>query len=1594
MPSVDQQLRAARQSLLDLTLRNRLLHYRPSPARTLRIVDEIAREVFDQIVLQEKAMSFRPRAEAAGAGAPDIPAGMTEEEAGTLWGAPLPEEAVEARHSDRALQTALDAASLQKRLFYIHQQARSVLEEQGYTVLYLAIGFLEWAEPGRPALALRAPLVLVPVDLVRTKVGAAFRMAWTGEDLQTNISLQAKLAEQGIRLPDFEPPEEKGGLDLYFQAVAKAIAPRPGWKILADLTLDFFSFTKFVMYKDLDPRAWPDGRSPADHPLLRAILAPEGPATPEGAGSGGFPEEAVDERLRPRDLRHVLDADPSQIAVIEDVKAGRSLVVEGPPGTGKSQTIANLVAELMAAGKSVLFVSEKMAALEVVKGRLDRAGLGEFCLELHSRKSNKREVLRELERTLSAAAPKAVSLEGEFDRLEALQAELNAYARALREPIGALGRTPYELFEMKERARRPFAAAGRPVPRIEIPRPETIGPEAWSSAVARLTALAQAIPRVAPVATHPWRGCAPEAVLPADEEEIGGLIGTCREAAGRMEAALDALAALTGIAPPPAPDALGRALAAARHVAAGEPVEAAVLLGGAWDAPGEAAPIVAQLETLRGRIAEAKAVFEAAALDRDVPALLAEFRERSAGLFRVFSGRWRALKREIAALYLDHRLRSLPAVTADLQRLADTVRLRRGLAALEPEGRARFGRLWTGETTDPARLRAFADWAAAFRKLLRDGALAPAAAERVEAGIDRAAVDQAIAAVAAASKEYVTQLDFLTYRVKVDFKTVFGTGPGQVPFAAWRERLDLWKAELAKLPRWAPFAARRAAALKTAGAPVVAAIDADVLGPEDVLPAFEANVADDLLRQAFAQRPALAQFVGELHERKVEDFAALDRDLIGKNRGRLAGELARRRPRPPAGASPGSEAGILLGEFNRKRGHMPIRRLMAMAGGLIQKIKPCFMMSPLSIAQFLDPRTARFDVVIFDEASQVRPEDALGALLRGDQAVIMGDTRQLPPTRFFDHLVESEGAVAEGGEESAEADVGDVESILHQCRRAFPVKTLRWHYRSRHESLIAVSNREFYDSRLLVYPSAVDRADDLGLQLVHLPGAVYDRGAGSVNRAEARVVAAAAVEHVRRSPTVSLGIGAFNIRQQQAILEELELQLRAHPDAEPFFRPGRDEPVFVKNLETIQGDERDVIFLSLGFGFDGAGKLSLNFGPLNQAGGERRLNVLITRARRRCVVFSNFRAADLVLPPDAPAGLRALRAFLHYAETRELPRPEGERDTPPSPVEDAVAALLAGRGLEIRRRVGCAGFRVDLGAVDPAAPGRYAFGVLLDGPSYHGSTVARDRDRLRRQILEHLGWRLLRVWSTDWYRDRAEAEKTLRAAAERILRAGPLAPSVGDAAAPPPLPPKASRPPAGPGPAARPPSARPAPAPVAPVAYVPCADLGIPVTGDLPDQPTALLVHALQTVVQAEGPVHVEEAFRRVRELWGVKRAGERIQEALAAALATAEQRLAVRRRGDFLWPAKDRPVIVRTRSENPSIGLICEEEIAAALAMVLRQQFATRPEELVTRASRLLGFPVTSGGVAERIRTVLEDRLAVGALEMLPSGMVDLPKG
>lgn len=516
---------------------------------------------------------------------------------------------------------------------------------------------------------------------------------------------------------------------------------------------------------------------------------------------------------------------------------------------------------------------------------------------------------------------------------------------------------------------------------------------------------------------------------------------------------------------------------------------------------------------------------------------------------------------------------------------------------------------------------------------------------------------------------------------------------------------------------------------------------------------------------AYNQYAVIRDFNRIEHEGRVKDFVELDSSTLDYASESLYVNFINGLPAPSgAGAME-----ILRKEWSKKTRHMPIRRLLEKAGEAIQRIKPVFMMSPISVATYLPPGEIEFDLLIFDEASQIPAPEALGSIARCQQMLVVGDSKQMPPTSFFSKSVE------QTDDEAEQSDTADMESILDLMKAKAPEKMLAWHYRSKHQSLIHVSNQQFYSNKLVIFPSAGANQNATGLHFRHNPNTHYDRSQTRQNELEAKDVAGAVIQHIEKTPGLSLGVVAFSTQQREAILIELE-KLRSskkRPEVERFLESKSiGEEFFIKNLENVQGDERDVIFISVGYGKTKEGKLSQNFGPLNKVGGERRLNVLMTRAKYAMVVFCNFKGDELRTDENSAFGLRALKAFLQYAESGDLPHYEQTGREPDSPFELEVKEVIESFGYEVHAQVGSAGYYIDLAIVDPTAKGRYMLAVECDGASYHSSRSARDRDRLRQAVLEDLGWRFHRVWSTDWFRNKQQEGKRLRKSIEEVIQRG------------------------------------------------------------------------------------------------------------------------------------------------------------------------------------------------------------------------------
>ena len=1077
------------QKLLDLSLRNRLLNARDSK-QILPLAADSAATLEDRL--------------SSGQSVAILPADSPS-------------------RASAALRSTLGAADMQRHLKEIYRLARTDLEESGVNALFLAIGFLKWRPKGAGAKDCRAPILLMPVQLSRRNVREGYSIVRLDEDTVVNTTLLEFLrAEFGISVGGLDPlPEDDSGVavEQVFAAFREATGGMEGWSVEDEAALGNFSFGKFVMWKDLSARA----ARLAAHPLVAHLMKGGGEFDD---GVEAFPPEEVSSRMKYGELFTPLSADSSQLAAVLYSAMGKSFVLHGPPGTGKPQTITNLIAHNLAMGRKVLFVSEKKAALDVVYRRLSSVGLGPFCLELHSNKSGKTEVLAQFKEALDfvdRGTPNEWQRTAE--RISLCRSELDA-------PVAALHR------------RHPN------------------GLSAYDCFAARIAG-----------------GAKPLAI----DTGAGRL---CDWPAERVDAAREALHALTADFRGTTAEAI-RALSIVKHFD--------------WS-PAEEQSATERLRALRAR---------------------------------------GSLVRGVSALFQGYGLRGF--------RSSFAAELDAAIAAM-------------GESRGVMRYRASA---AALRRL--------------------------------------------------------------------------------------------------AGSAFAQALESGDISPEQADEVFDRSIEERTLDETLRAEPSLASFAGLRREEQIIEFRRLDAEYAELVRHAVRARLASFLPQGRLGDCPdGCELGVIRRECAKKARQKPVRRILAEARGIVGRLKPCFLMSPLSVAQYLPPEAA-FDMVVFDEASQIPVWDAIGVIARAKQCVVVGDPKQMPPTNFF-----QKGDSGEDGE-----DCEDLESILDECLAAgLHSAHLSWHYRSRHESLIAFSNHNYYGDRLCTFPAAKS-SPLLGVVWRYVEGGVYDAKASRTNRAEAEAlvdyVFSCLADPSRRHR--SAGVVTFSMAQKNLIEDLVEERRSANPQFEDYFSDEADEPFFVKNLENVQGDERDVILFSVGYAKGPDGKFMMNFGPLNRSGGERRLNVAVTRAKEQVVVFASCKGAEIDLNRTQAVGAAHLKAFLEYAERGGGEAVAGAAETRRDAFADEVAAFLGHNGYSVERGVGCSGHRIDVGVRNPDRGGGYIAAVECDGDSYASALTARDRDELRASVLRSLGWNVIRVWSADWALDRRRGEERLLKELDEIRRA-------------------------------------------------------------------------------------------------------------------------------------------------------------------------------------------------------------------------------
>jgi very-short-patch-repair endonuclease len=1572
---ISRKLISSRKELLDIGLRNSMINFR-SGAKSLTIAGERSEDVLNLMVGKETTMTFGYVADSVN----KINASKSsheedeQQEAATL--ALLSElnqsndleqnshQSKKANYTDKVLETGLTEERLFLTLFKIQAEAETFMQEQGVNVLFLALGFLHWYEDASSEKVRKAPLVLVPVELKRSGSKDGFKVNFTGDELIQNLSLQAKLkTDFGIDLPLYttENKSDSDGLSSlndYFLRVAACIEKYSRWKVGSDeIQLGFFSFGKFLMFKDLDPSVWPEDKQPENHPVLEKLLGENG----FGGESSVVPDGAhLDEIIDPGDVHFVRDADSTQTLAILEARGGRNLVIQGPPGTGKSQTITNIIAELLGNGKTILFVAEKMAALDVVKRRLDENHLGDAVLELHSHKATKQSVLKELARTLDQGKPILLDSAEDIAGLKVSQNELNDYCNAVNTPV--------------EPSMVPFITA---LGNVLKGQRECPGVTAWSagdmrhwtqkdytSAKEKVSELAMHISKVGRPSRNPFWGSELTVFSPIEQAEIQKTLKSCSDLLEKLSGDSHPLAKRIGLASPLTIAEVDVICRAAKRAAEAPKLVGIRISTDDWQIRRDSirALIKAGSEMSALKTKNEHMLIEQA-WAQDVMFVRQQLATTGTKWWRFLSVTYRREQSRLQGLAKNE----LPKSNAKRLELVDAILEyqinKKKYDENSALGEVLFGAQWLHQNSDWEVLTKLSEWIFSLYDDLGRGVVPNGIIDFLSGHPDATGLGESVDHVektTALLKNVLSKLDDL-----IKFENRKSNQLTSEVLSNLRARLNLLEGSVSKLYEQVRYKQLQNE-ISLLGLHELIQFANDWGGSGDeLISAFELTWYSGIVSAAYSASPALSRFDPIRQAHLIDKFRTLDQKSIGHSQAQLAKFIWDKKP----GINQAGEMAIIRNELNKKRRHLPIRQLMDQAGRAVQAIKPVFMMSPMSIANFLPAGKLDFDVVIFDEASQVKAVDAIGALLRGRQAIVVGDTKQMPPTDFFGRDIDTD---------DDDNVTSDIESILSMFRaKGAQERYLSWHYRSRHESLIAVSNVEFYDRKLVVFPAPGTRKNATGLKFRHVPNAIYDRGRTRTNLIEAKAVAEAVLDHARDRPELSLGIVAFSVAQRDLIQVEVELLRRRHSEVEKFFNECHpSEPFFIKNLENVQGDERDCIFISIGYGRNESGRIAKEFGPVNREGGERRLNVLISRAKMVMEVFSNFRADELELDANASHGVRALKHFLKYAETRQLDIPIETGKDVDSPFEFEVMAAIKAKGYSVEGQVGTAGYFIDMAVKDPDYPGRYILAIECDGASYHSSRSARDRDRLRQGVLESLGWKFHRIWSTDWFRD---PSKEL----ERVIDAIEL-------------------------------SRQEMSNPSAVLKKVTNEPEKVQLEREFTSVPESIsvqaiykkvilekwqsseaihevsivkLVELIQQVVAVEAPVHEADITRRIMDAFAVSRAGNRIVDAVRFGLRYGASMGLFKYENGFAYSNAPTATQVRNRSKfdnsEKKIDQIAPVEIETALIECVKQAFTIDAAVAISEVLSQLGFSRSTMAISGHVQNVINDLIVRAVLKI-----------
>lgn len=1542
------------RKLLDLSLRNTLLNFRVTKSTVQLLASDLP--ALEDALAKREEFKVLPRPTDLVNKLMDSKIFEIENEKDLI------NSIAQAEFKSKRLRTFLEEHELELCMKNLHRQARISIEENGANTLYLALGFLRWYESDISEKPRYAPIVLLPVDIIRKIQDKSYTIRLRDEEPQMNITLLEMLRQDfGIDIGGLDPlPADENGIDLplIFNIIRQGVMAKSRWDVEEFSFLGLFSFNQFIMWYDIHKRA----DELLKNKVVASLISGKLEWTPL---DNCIKADELDIKLKPTDLAVPTSADSSQMTAIYAAAAGQSFVLHGPPGTGKSQTITNMIANALYQGKSVLFVAEKMAALSVVQKRLEAIGLGPFCLELHSNKAQKKNVLDQLEATLEVGQiKKPEEYEATAESLYKLRSQLNEVVDELHTKR-SFGMSLYDAIIRFENYRTYFGRVKFDTETVSKLTAEK--DREWKDIIKRYKVAAVDCGGVkdSPFYLNESRVYSIELrdSMREDLKKYRDILAKLKVESKELCAELGANS-LTGYNDVLELDRILQLLIDSEYLCRETLVKTDIAISDDY--------LTSIIENGRSMVAieqKLKDDFDESVYEYDVQNAVRRWRQSENKWFLAKWLQQKKLIKELALYAKDKNTVNKSNIVELYQLLTKHQENKKVVGSADDKSTAYFGSMWNFGHPDWDRLaKAYnnsRDINLSMQKIVKNNEKLQAVyknlkdlADSLESYKNRRKEAINIYHELISQLHSTEKLLCEKYQIRIDKLQISKEWLDEA--VSYTDRL---LDNINGIREWTIFLGIQDEAVASGLHELVNAYNSGELTVQDMAESYECNIAYAVINSILAESKVLSKFSGTQFEDTIEKYKELLKEFELLTIKEIAARLSSRIPRVTTGMANSSEIGILQKAIKSGGRMMSIRRLFDSIPTLLRRLCPCMLMSPISVAQYIDPSFPKFDLVIFDEASQIPTSEAVGAIARGENVVIVGDPKQLPPTSFFmTNSVDEENY-----------DKEDLESLLDDCLAiSMPQEHLLWHYRSRHESLIAYSNMKYYDNKLYTFPSPDDVISRV--QLIPVEG-YYEKGGSKQNKAEAKAVVAEIVRRLSdsRLRKDSIGVVTFSLAQQILIDDLLMEEFQRNPELEKINNESA-EPIFIKNLENVQGDERDVILFSIGYGPDKDGKVSMNFGPLNREGGWRRLNVAITRARKLMLVYSVLKPEQIDLSRTRSEGVAGLKGFLEFAARGKnvLPVKHTLTADKSTHIQELIADRLRALGYEVKCNIGCSEYKIDIGIVNPRKPDSYILGIMCDGENYRRAKTARDRSVLQPSVLKSLGWNIISIWTMDWLdnsekvinkiieainKASEEKDNNLESEKEEVnkAKASIIFEKVTDTVEP---------------------SYN---GSVYRAAYI--TSRGVQENFYSP-MSAGMIAECMNEIIQKEAPVSKRLLYKKVLAAWGITRSGSRVEAILEQKLMFLRVRITRSEAGEFIWRNDQNPGeyaefrVPANEDEKRSMDDICSEEIANAIAAVVERQISLSRADLIRETAKLLGFT--------RLGTIIESSVERGLKEAL----------